>query len=343
MKSLFESLSTTILGCLIVALVLLVNSQAWLPVSHASAALVAETAATVETLSTELPHVGPAAPLAATSAARTEARSFWSASLQRAMPYLVHLPAGYDSNPNARYPVLYMLHGRGGNYRFWQDLGLSDMADKMVESGEIQPFIVIMPEGGDEYWVNHADNGPRWGDYIGRDLVAETDSQFRTLANRLDRAVGGISMGGCGALQLGINYSDVFSIIGAHSPALRTHDIAPEYFGDQAFFDAHSPVPLFKARPKVAQSLKIWIDMGGQDTWHDPALAFHKQLQAEGIAHQWTEQAGGHDGNYWTGHLADYLRYYDSALRSSSVKLAASSIPALSLPELFTSPLSQIE
>src|SRR4051812_19105505 len=143
MKSLFESLSTTILGLLIVALVLLVNFHAALPLLHASAVVVAESAATVDPLIAELPHVGPAAPLAETSAPRTETRSFWSTSLQRTLPYLVHLPGGYDSNPNARYPVLYMLHGRGGNYRSWQDMGLPKIADSLVESGAIQPFIVV--------------------------------------------------------------------------------------------------------------------------------------------------------------------------------------------------------
>jgi enterochelin esterase-like enzyme len=311
MKSLFHSLATAVLA-VVVGLALLSTLS---PRSASRASAVTAPVVYAAPLASEAPHVGPAAPHAALSAARTETRMIWSEALQRSLPYLAHLPAGYDSNPNARYPVLYMLHGRGGSYRSWQDLGLLTIADRLVESGEIQPFIIIMPEGENAYWVNHAKGGPRWGDYIGSDLVRETDRHFRTLADRDYRAVGGLSMGGCGALQLGINYADTFGVIGAHSPAFRTHETAPSYFGDLAYFNAHSPVPLFKTKPRVAKTLKIWIDMGQQDVWHEPALAFHQQLLKEGIPHQWQGRPGGHDGAYWTGHAAEYLRYYDRAFR----------------------------
>lgn len=260
------------------------------------------------------PHLAPYSnPL---GVSQLEKRVFWSVALHRAMPYLIYLPPGYDANPQTRYPVLYLLHGRNASYRMWYDLGFHTTADRMILAGEIQPFIIVMPEGENGYWVNHANNGPQWGDYIGRDLIYEIDSHFRTKADRAGRAIGGISMGGCGALQLGMNFSDVFGIVGAHSPALRTHETAPSYFGDLAYFNAHSPVPLFKAKAKVAGALKLFIDMGEQDGWHGPALAFHRQLVEQGIAHEWKSRPGGHTGAYWSGHLSEYLGYYDRAFKT---------------------------
>ena len=258
-----------------------------------------------------------AVPLAALSPARTEDHVFRSASVGRDLHYLIYLPPGYTNNLAQRYAVLYMLHGRGGSYTEWANYGLLDRATRLVETEAIRPFIIVMPQGDQEYWVDHANNGPRWGAYVARDLVAEVDSQYRTLASREKRAVGGVSMGGCGALQLAMNFNDVFGVVGAHSPALRTRDTAPDYFGDQAWFDTHSPVPLFKANPERARRLKLRIDMGAQDTWSPAAEAFHQQLVAEGVPHTWLSRNGGHSGDYWAAHVDEYLRYYSSAFQGA--------------------------
>ena len=261
------------------------------------------------------PLAPSAVPLAALSPSAVEDHVFTSASVGRDLHYLIYLPPGYTSNPTQRFPVLYMLHGRGGVYTEWAAYGLLDSATRLIEAEAIQPFIIVMPQGEQAYWVDHADNGPRWGTYVARDLVAEVDGRFRTLAERQSRAVGGVSMGGCGALQLAMNFNDVFGIVGAHSPAFRTHDTAPDYFGDQAWFDAHSPVPLFKTYPDRARRLKLRIDMGAQDTWSPAAEAFHRQLAAQGIPHTWLSRPGGHSGDYWTSHVDEYLRYYSSAFQ----------------------------
>ncbi len=319
MKTVARGVVLSLLGVLLAALALVAPGQTALAEVRAFARPLAHVVAA---------RPAPGAPVGL-AAGRTEFRSFWSDSLQRAQPYLVHLPPGYDANPNADYPVLYLLHGKNATYRFWEDMGLPDVADRLVLAGEIQPFIIVMPDGENAYWVNHANNGPRWGDYIGRDLVAEIDARFRTRPDRESRAVGGVSMGGCGALQLGMNYSSVFGIVGAHSPALRTHDTAPSYFGDLAYFNSHSPVPLFKAQPQKARSLRIWMDMGQQDVWHGPALAFHQQLVQEGIPHQWRDRPGGHDGAYWGGHEEEYVRYYDSAFRRPAAWLDRRARPGI--------------
>src|SRR5262245_32561407 len=79
-------------------------------------------------------------------ASQLESRTFESAALGRPMPYLLYLPPGYATSAR-RYPVLYMLHGMGGTDSQWRSLGLLDAADRMIRAREIQPLIIVMPQG----------------------------------------------------------------------------------------------------------------------------------------------------------------------------------------------------
>ncbi len=257
-------------------------------------------------------------PTSLASPARIVGASFTSQAVEETLPYLVYLPPGYDANPAARYPVLYMLHGLGGSYLEWYNDNIFTAADRMIASGEIPPLIIVLPEGERAYWVDHADGGPRWGAYVARDLVAEIDGHYRTVSDRAHRAIGGMSMGGNGALQVAINNPDVFGVVGADSFALRRHDTAPSYFGDQAYFDVHDPVYLYQHEPAVARRFTLWLDVGTDDSWRAADEAFDRQLTAEGIAHAWHEYPGGHKDSYWSAHTADYLRFYGAALNGGT-------------------------
>jgi enterochelin esterase-like enzyme len=247
------------------------------------------------------------------SPARFEKREFQSATLGRSMPYYAFLPPGYDANPDTRYPVLYMLHGLYVGYTEWRGYGLFDQAEARMTAGEIRPFIIVLPEGEQSYWVNHANGGPRWGDYLAQDVVGEIDQRYRTLANRDQRLVGGLSMGGHGALQLGLNYADVFGIVGAHAPTLRPQGTLPEYFGDEAYFAAHDPRPLFQSQVDQARTLRIWIDIGDEDEWFPEAQRLHRQLEQSNIPHTWRVFEGEHHDRYWTQNAGEYLRFYNDA------------------------------
>lgn len=259
----------------------------------------------------------------AVSAARVEERTLWSTALGRSMPYSVYLPAGYDSQSSTRYPVLYMLHGLGGDHQEWQRYGLFDSASELMASGEISPMIIVTPEGERGYWVDHAGGGPRFGTYVSRDLVDAVDAEFRTFDDRSARAIGGMSMGGHGALQLALNNPDEFAVVGAHSVALRRFDEAFPFFGDRKYFEAHDPVSICDQDEARAERLQIWVDIGTNDQWYGAAQKFHQQLTSEGLRHTWNAFDGGHDAQYWSGHLDDYLRYYSGAfVTQASLALA---------------------
>lgn len=247
-------------------------------------------------------------------------RTFFSPALGRTMHYYVYLPAGYAES-GQRYATLYLLHGRNtlgtdrGSDTEWITLGLPQAADATIAAGDIPPMIVVMPQGDAGYWMNHANGGPRWGDYAAQDVVTHIDATYRTVPDTPHRAVGGLSMGGHGALQLAMNYPGTFGVVGAHSPTLRSFGDREPFFGDAAYFAAHDPASLVRRYPERARALKMYLDVGKQDNgWRGAATALDDLLTAQGIPHTFQLLAGDHSKEYWRSHCAEYLRFYGANL-----------------------------
>jgi S-formylglutathione hydrolase FrmB len=164
--------------------------------------------------------------------------------------------------------------------------------------------------------MNHAGGGPKWADFVAVDLVKHVDATFRTEARREKRAVGGLSMGGHGALQLALNHSDVFSIAGAHSPTLRSFEDSPEFFGDQKWFARYDPLALIKSSD-AARRVAFWIDAGHEDKWLPSAAAVAKALEGKRAAVTYKVLEGEHEGWYWNYYLPEFLGFYAQALSST--------------------------
>jgi enterochelin esterase-like enzyme len=252
---------------------------------------------------------------------RLEKGTFRSVALGRTMSYVVYLPPGYDANPAARYPVAFALHGGGGDIMEWPSYGLFDAADRLMGDRSIPPFVIVLPEGDQEYWVDHVvdrttgANGEKWGTYTAREVVPTIDARYRTIATPAERAIGGLSMGGHGAMQLALNFPGIWSAIAATSPSIRPLGEAPTYLGTgQAEFAARDPLSLIAAKPDVARAYAWWIDTGDTDPWLAQAAAIHAQLTALLISHEWHVWPGDHSAQYWSKHVDDYLRYYASVL-----------------------------
>ncbi|HEX8164145.1 MAG TPA: alpha/beta fold hydrolase [Pyrinomonadaceae bacterium] len=138
----------------------------------------------------------------------------------------IYLPPSYDSSPSKRYPTIYLLHGFGGNSKTWaggdpRSYNLPPLMDSMIGGGKIREMIVVAPDGGNAYggsfYANSSVTG-NWEDYIYRDLVAYVDANYRTLARPSGRGIAGHSMGGYGAVVLGMKHPEVFSVLYALSP-----------------------------------------------------------------------------------------------------------------------------
>jgi S-formylglutathione hydrolase FrmB len=155
--------------------------------------------------------------------------SFFSPAVGRQMKFDIVLPADYESSQK-QYPVLYLLHGFMQNYTVWgRNLGAAFYAR------ELGDVIVVMPDAGNTWFINWAQSptGQKndWEDHIINDVVGHVDNNFRTEARREGRAIAGLSMGGYGALTLGLRHPDKFVSIASTSGALaharnRAEDIA---------------------------------------------------------------------------------------------------------------------
>ena len=238
--------------------------------------------------------------------------------LGRRMPYLIWLPPGYTTS--RRYPVVYLLHGAGDGKApgraEWMNLGLREALDRATAAGELPPALFVLPEGLQGYWVDHAGGGPRWAAYVVQDVVPHVDQTWATDARPERRAVGGLSMGGHGALHLALNHPDVFRIAGAHSPSLRSHEESPPFFGDGAWFARFDPQTLaaLHAPGGPTGRLTVWLDTGESDRWRRETEAVAAALRRAGAKVDLRLFKGRHEGAYWRAHLGDYLRFYGAAL-----------------------------
>ncbi len=145
---------------------------------------------------------------------------------------IVYLPPGYDANETRRYPVVYILHGITDPLTVWTvpwneelaDYGtIQDVMDRGIAAGLLQEMIVVLFDGRTPFFGAHYVNSTvkgNWQDFLAEDLVAYVDSNYRTLAHRDSRGVMGHSMGGYGALRVGLDRPDVFSVLYGMSPSV---------------------------------------------------------------------------------------------------------------------------
>jgi enterochelin esterase-like enzyme len=234
----------------------------------------------------------------------------FSAALERNMPYFVYLPPGYE-NGTSRYPVLYMLHGNSGLNEEWLAYGLIDTVDAMIAKGEIRPMIIVLPQGDYSYWVNLV-GGPSYGDYLATDVVDYIKGTYRVLPGSEHRAIGGLSMGGTGALIHAFVNPSIFGVVGAHSPSLPEEGWR-DFLGTGEDFAQRDPISLALYASWI-RDLSIWVDVGDDDPWLARCEMLHRTLSAWDVPHQWNVFTGEHWGGYWSEHIEDYLRFYDAAL-----------------------------
>lgn len=252
----------------------------------------------------------------APAAERLREESVNSAALGRVMKYRVLLPEGYEASLR-RYPVLYLLHGLGGDYRDWTTR--SNLADYT----RTLPLIVVMPDGENGWYTNAADGSARIEDYIFTDLPADVVQKFRTINSRYGRAIAGLSMGGYGALKLALKRPAAFSVVGAFSGAFEVTrpgrlerligaaeaERITRIFGPpDSTLRKDNDVFTLAAAMKPAAAPFIYIDCGIADheligANREVAATLHKA----GVAYEYHEVAGGHTWDYWDRQIRAFL------------------------------------
>ena len=269
--------------------------------------------------------------------------TFPSKALQGDMTFSLYLPDAYAQEPARKFPVLYLLHGYGGNDREWIELGLVNAAlDRMIASGEIPPVIAVMPYGARSWYVDSAAlGGP--GDYesaIAIDLIDYIDHNYRTEPRRDARAIAGLSMGGYGAVRMAFFYPESFTAVVTLSGALHQTNNIPvidepllvanlnqraerKYHGaygtpfDMKLFVARNPFTRIADLSRMQTPPKILIMTGDDDglNFYEGSTQLFIALRRAKLQAELRVENGGHDWVLWRKQLPDMLRFLTDAMK----------------------------
>ena len=225
--------------------------------------------------------------------------------VHESLPVAGVIPAGSSGEQR---PLLVFLHGKGGN----QNSGLNGaMFTALARLGARAPDIVFPYGGADSYWHNRADGA--WGSYVFREVIPEAISRLHADPTRV--AIGGISMGGFGALDIARLHPGRFCAVGGHSPALWLSggESAAGAFDNAQDFARHDVIAAARAGNPY-KGMAVWIDVGTDDPFRAADTALAQILRADGSPVQFHVWPGGHDLGYWNSHWNSYLRFYATAL-----------------------------
>ncbi len=225
----------------------------------------------------------------------------------------VYTPAGYETS-KAKYPVLYVLHGIGGDEDAWVTQGrATQILDNLIARGEAKPMIVVFTNGNiaceaaplenADGYVNPTMSLPKTMEGTFEtafpEIVKFIDGRYRTIAKKQSRAVCGLSMGGFHTLNLSINYPDMFNYSGMFSAAIGVSDptVSPMYMD----FDKKLAT-YFAKKPAL-----LWIGCGNTDFLYQANLDFMKKLDQNGFKYTFMETDGGHIWKNWRIYLTEFV------------------------------------
>ena len=222
------------------------------------------------------------------------------------------------------YKTIYILHGYSGN----ADRTYKQDIPDLEKDAEKYQSIYVLPDGHYNYWYvdSPIDSTSQYQTFIGQELVSYIDEHFPTIKERYARGILGWSMGGYGALNIGISYAQTFSIVGSSCGALdfnRFGNHYKEYQVDKVlgkFENLPDQFFTFKKEEKMKTSGQYYIlDCGTEDyQMLEMDRSFHQQLTKKNIQHLYIESKGKHDSNYWSKALSNQLflfeKYFDEKL-----------------------------
>ena len=259
---------------------------------------------------------------------RIDCNALQSHILGESVHYCVMLPPDYDAaiagHSPRRYPVLYFLHGLGDNEQGLFKGGGWDLIQDLRQKGQVSDFLVVAPEGRRSFYINSADDRVRYSDFFIREFIPYIESHYSIRRDRSVRGISGFSMGGYGALRFAFAYPELFSSVSAQSAALITEPPQPAKSGqlgvvfgnpiDVRHWNENSPFALAKRnRAHIrASGLSIYFNCGTEDEFgfYQGAAELHRQLQAEGIQHEYHLYPGNHGAEYFLAHLGEVLKFH---------------------------------
>lgn len=238
--------------------------------------------------------------------------NYHSHSLKKASSFSVVFP---DDPAVARpWGAYYLLHGLSDDHTIWTR---RTSIERYVAG---LPLVVVMPDGGRGWYTNAADGLSPYEDDLVTDVVGLVDRTFPVRAERAGRAIGGLSMGGFGAVKIGLKHHEMFSSVNSHSGAFGFARLDPATALERSpeFTRIFGPAP--KGGPDDPFALAehidrgrvpaLRIDCGTDDFLIDQNRAFHEHLDTLRIAHEYQEFPGAHDWEYWDLHVREAVAFH---------------------------------
>jgi putative tributyrin esterase len=238
--------------------------------------------------------------------------NYHSRSLKKASSFNVIFPD--DPATPRPWGTFYLLHGLSDDHTIW-------MRRTSIERyvGGL-PLVVVMPDGGRGWYTNSVDGQAPYEDDLVKDVAGLVDRTFPVKAERAGRAIGGLSMGGYGAVKVGLKHHDMFASVNSHSGALgfprldpaKARELSPEsprIFGGSARGGPDDPFAIVE-RIDHGRVPAIRIDCGTDDFLLDQNREFHGHLEKLHVSHEYREYSGGHDWAYWDMHVREALAFH---------------------------------
>jgi enterochelin esterase-like enzyme len=220
---------------------------------------------------------------------------------------LIYLPKNYNqSERKIRYPTYYLLHGYPGDETAWViGGGVQAILDQYISQGKIPPLIVIMPDGfggglNDNEYINSTDGSQMTETFIANDLVNYIDSQLNTRKESKWRAIGGLSTGGFGAINIGLKHQDRFGYIQSFSgySTIEINSASKKVIQDsKETILANSPREYIGKL--TSKSVKIFLGIGRLDGLYNDNVSFNKLLKDNGFKSELFSDDGIHSWGSW--------------------------------------------
>jgi putative tributyrin esterase len=268
--------------------------------------------------------------LAATTAfaaERVQCGSMKSRYMPSSVGYCAMFPPSYDAQPAKKFPVLYFLHGLGGDQTFLVASGGWQIIEDLWEQKKIGEFVIITPQANTSFYIDSRDGRVKYEDFFIREFVPQMEKKYRLLGTRSGRAISGVSMGGYGSLRFAFKYPQMFVSAAAHMPALLARlprgsgDAGfTRFFGnafgspaDEAFWKANTP--FVYARKSDLRGLKIYADCGDRDDYgfDSGVRQLDKLLTERHVPHSIHIYPGQHDWEFVARHLSESLEFQSKA------------------------------